>query len=128
MRVLIADDESHCRSELKHLLSEHADLEIVGEAVNGIEALEKWRSLAPEIIFLDIQMPGLTGLEVAAALDCEPVPQIIFVTAYDQHAIKAFELGALDYLLKPISAERLDQSLARALKQSAMPTNPMPAQ
>lgn len=127
-RVLIADDESHCRAELRELLREFSDYEVAGEAINGIDALEKCRQLAPEIVLLDIQMPGLTGLEVAAAIDQTPMPQIIFVTAYDQHAIRAFELGALDYLLKPASAERLGQSLARAARQRAMPDNPMPAQ
>ncbi len=126
MRVLIVDDESHCRSELKHLLADYPMLEIVGEAMNGVDALEKCRTLLPDIIFLDIQMPGLTGLEVAAAL--EQVPQIIFVTAYDQHALKAFEVGAIDYLLKPINSERLEQSISKAIKQQNLPENPMPTQ
>jgi len=115
MRVLIVDDESHCRSELKHLLMDFSQLEIVAEAVNGIDALEKCRKFNPELIFLDIQMPGLNGLEVAAAL--ETLPKLIFVTAYDQHALKAFEVGAIDYLLKPINSDRLNQSVNRVLKQ-----------
>ncbi|MFY9222051.1 MAG: LytTR family transcriptional regulator DNA-binding domain-containing protein [Blastocatellia bacterium] len=115
MRVLIVDDESHCRSELRHLLTDFSELEIVAEAVNGIDALEKCRNFNPELVFLDIQMPGLNGLEVAAAL--ENLPKLIFVTAYDQHALKAFEVGAIDYLLKPINSERLAQSIHRVLKQ-----------
>ncbi|MEW6732382.1 MAG: response regulator [Acidobacteriota bacterium] len=128
LRVLIADDESHCRAELKHLLSDDNRLIVVGEAANGIEALEQCRVLTPNILFLDIQMPGLNGMEVAAALDTQPLPQIIFVTAYDQHAIKAFELGAIDYLLKPVNAERLQHSITRVLKQQTLSNNPLPDQ
>jgi two-component system LytT family response regulator len=126
MRTLIVDDESHCRSELKHLLLDFPYIEVIGEATNGIDALEKCRSLSPELVFLDIQMPGLNGLEVATAL--EELPQIIFVTAYDQHALKAFEVGAVDYLLKPISIERLEQSITRITKQRTTKDNPMPVQ
>jgi two-component system LytT family response regulator len=127
MRILIADDEPHCRAELKYLLSSEP-VTIVAEATNGIEALEICRRLSPELVFLDIQMPGLSGLEVAAALEPDALPQLVFVTAYDQHALKAFELGAIDYLLKPVSAERLQQSIARAAKQRALPHNPMAEQ
>lgn len=114
--VLIADDESHCRLELRHLLSKYQQLTVVGEAVNGIEALEMCRSHKPDLLFLDIQMPGLNGLEAAASLGAD-APQIIFVTAYDQHAIRAFELGAIDYLLKPVDEQRLERTVERALKQ-----------
>lgn len=120
VKVLIVDDESHCRDELKHLLSAFDQLEIVGEARNGLEALELWRIIRPEIIFLDIQMPGLTGLEVAAEMGAE-IPEVIFVTAYDQHALKAFEVGAIDYLLKPIDEARLSQSVKRLLKKFVEP-------
>lgn len=117
MRILIADDESHCRLELKHLLADYSDIEVVGEALNGLQALEQTRNLTPDLLFLDINMPGLSGLEVATALDTDPLPTIVFVTAYDQHAIKAFELGAIDYLLKPITPERLEQTLTRIRKK-----------
>ncbi|MBI4854872.1 MAG: LytTR family transcriptional regulator DNA-binding domain-containing protein [Acidobacteria bacterium] len=128
MRTLIVDDESHCRSELRHLLLGFPQIEVIGEAINGIDALEKCRSLSPELVFLDIQMPGLNGLEVAAAL--EELPQIVFVTAYDEHALKAFEVGAIDYLLKPISEERLEQCINRLNRQRITLTtnNSMPVE
>jgi DNA-binding LytR/AlgR family response regulator len=122
-RILIADDESHCRLELRYLLKDEERVEIIGEAVNGIEALEMCRNLKPDILFLDIQMPGLSGLEVATSIDREELPNIIFITAYDQHALKAFEIGAIDYLLKPVSSERLEQSIERVLKQRQLANN-----
>ncbi len=112
IRALLVDDEELARDRLRRLLAEIADVEIVGEAGDGAEAMERITELSPDVIFLDIQMPGCSGLEVAAALP-EPRPRIIFCTAYDQYAIDAFELHAVDYLLKPVSRARLDKALAR---------------
>lgn len=111
MRALIVDDERLARAELTRLLAAHPEIEIAGEARNGEEALDLVAKLAPDVLFLDIQMPGLTGFEVLERLD--DVPQVIFTTAYDQYAIQAFEVSALDYLLKPIVPNRLAAALAR---------------
>lgn len=113
MKVLIAEDEQPARERLRQLFRAHPDLEVVGEAQDGEEALQKIVELKPDLVFLDIQMPGCTGLEVAASLP-SPGPRIIFCTAYDQYAIDAFELHAVDYLLKPVSRARLAQALERA--------------
>lgn len=112
MRVLIADDEAPARARLRQLLASHADVEIAGEAENGIQAMELAGEIKPDLLLLDIQMPGCTGIDVAACL-AEPRPQIVFCTAFDQHAVDAFELHAVDYLLKPISRTRLAQALDR---------------
>jgi two-component system LytT family response regulator len=111
MRTLIVDDERLARTELARLLAVHPEIEIAGEARNGEEALELIGRLAPDLLFLDIQMPGMTGFELLEQLD--DVPQVIFTTAYDQYAIQAFEVNALDYLLKPIAPNRLATALAR---------------
>lgn len=111
MRTLIIDDERLARKELTSLLQEYSEIEIVGEAANADEALELIDSLQPELLFLDIQMPGKTGFELLEVLD--NVPQVIFTTAYDEFALKAFEVNALDYLLKPIQPERLKESIAK---------------
>lgn len=114
-RALVIDDEPAARRLMKSLLLEHeAVIEVVGEAGNGREALQKIAELKPDIIFLDIQMPDLTGFEVIEQL--EHKPNIIFTTAYEQYALKAFETFSIDYLLKPIREERLAQSIAK-LKQ-----------
>lgn len=116
MRTLIIDDERLARKELISLLSPHKDIEIVGEAVNADDALEKIRQHDPELLFLDIQMPGKSGFDLLEMLD--KTPHIIFTTAYDEYALKAFEVNALDYLLKPIQPERLAESLKKlALKE-----------
>jgi two-component system, LytTR family, response regulator len=112
MRVLIVDDEAPARARLRQMLAAHADLEIVGEAETGTQAMEMAVELRPDLLLLDIQMPGSSGIDVAACLP-EPRPQVIFCTAYDQHAVDAFELHAVDYLLKPISRARLAQALDR---------------
>jgi two-component system, LytTR family, response regulator len=116
MKALIVDDERIARQELRRLLAAHPDVEIVGEARNGEEALaaiaHASQDLAPDLVFLDIQMPGMTGFELLEKLD--DVPQIIFTTAYDEYAVKAFEANALDYLMKPIAPERLAASLRKA--------------
>ena len=112
IRALLVDDEELARDRLRRLLAEASDVEIVGEAADGAEAMEQIAARSPDVVFLDIQMPGCTGLEVAASLS-DPRPHIIFCTAYDQYAIDAFELHAVDYLLKPVSRARLDKALAR---------------
>ena len=116
LRVLLVDDEAPARGRLRQLLSERSDVEIVGEAEDGVEAIERIQDVAPDVIFLDIQMPGFSGLDVAASLG-PARPAIIFCTAFDQHAIEAFEVNAVDYLLKPVDAARLEQALARAKRR-----------
>jgi two-component system LytT family response regulator len=111
MKALIVDDERIARQELRRLLAAHPEIEIAAEAHNGEQALELIGKLAPDVIFLDIQMPEMTGFEMLAKLD--DVPQVIFTTAYDEYAIKAFEVSALDYLLKPIAPARLAAAVAK---------------
>jgi two-component system LytT family response regulator len=112
MRVLIADDEAPARARLRQMLAAHADAEIVAEAETGVQAMELIAEHKPDLILLDIQMPGCSGIDVAACLPA-PRPHVVFCTAFDQHAVDAFELHAVDYLLKPISRARLAQSLDR---------------
>jgi DNA-binding LytR/AlgR family response regulator len=112
MRILIVDDEAPARERLKRLLVGLEDVEVVGEAGDGIQAVEMIERQGPDLALLDIQMPGLDGFGVVEALEDPPV--IIFVTAYDQYAIRAFEVHALDYLLKPFSRERLAKAVRRA--------------
>jgi two-component system, LytTR family, response regulator len=112
-RVLIVDDEPLARDGVRINLEEQTDFEIVGEAGNGEEAVEAIRELRPDVVFLDVQMPGLDGFGVLGALSGETLPQIVFVTAYDQFALQAFEAHALDYLLKPFDEERFLKSLDR---------------
>jgi len=115
VRVVIADDEPRARQFLERLLVEHEELEIVGVARGGAEALALVSEQHPDVVFLDIHMPDLSGLEVARHLRGEASPVIVFVTAYDQHAVEAFELAALDYLLKPIRRERLAETVRRVV-------------
>jgi two-component system LytT family response regulator len=105
MNALIVDDERLARNELRRLLEPFSTITVVGEAANADEAEEQVSKLKPDLLFLDINMPGRDGMELLEAL--EPAPHVIFVTAYDEHAVKAFELNALDYLLKPIDPDRL---------------------
>jgi two-component system LytT family response regulator len=112
MRVLIADDEAPARARLRQLLAAHPDVEIAGEAETGTQAMQLAAELKPDLMLLDIQMPGSTGIDVAACL-AEPRPRIIFCTAFDQYAVDAFELHAVDYLLKPVSRARLAKALDR---------------
>ncbi|MBC7662231.1 MAG: response regulator [Caulobacter sp.] len=112
MRALIVDDEYLARHLIREYLQGHADIEIVGECDNGLDAVRQIGALAPDLVFLDIQMPRLTGLEVLELTGRRA--GVIFTTAYDEHAIKAFELHAVDYLLKPFSRARFDDALARA--------------
>jgi two-component system LytT family response regulator len=118
MKALIVDDERLARVELRRLLAAHPEVEILGEARDGNEACDLVRKLSPDLLFLDIQMPGMTGFEVLESL--EEVPQVIFTTAYDEYAIKAFEVNALDYLMKPIAPARLAASLARVRQVSGV--------
>lgn len=113
MRVLIVDDERPARSRLRRLLESFGDVEIVGEADSGVAALEAIERLKPELVFLDVQMPTLNGFEVIRELRGPDVPLVIFVTAYDQYALKAFEVSAVDYLMKPVEPERLEKALAK---------------
>jgi two-component system, LytTR family, response regulator len=108
-RAIIIDDERLARNELRKLLLEHPEIEIVAEASNAVEGIEKIDELHPELIFLDIQMPGKTGFDMLSEL--ERAPHVIFTTAYDEYALKAFEVNALDYLLKPIDPGRLADAL-----------------
>lgn len=111
MRTLIVDDERLARKELMKLLEEHPMIEVVGEAVNADEANQMVNELNPDLLFLDIQMPGKTGFQLLEELDA--VPFVVFTTAYDEFALKAFEVNALDYLLKPIQPERLSETIAK---------------
>jgi two-component system LytT family response regulator len=114
IRTLIVDDEPIARRILRDELTSVVDVDIVGEAENGSHALRQIAELRPDLVFLDLQMPGLGGFEVIHRLPEDALPIIIIVTAYDQHAIRAFEAGALDYLLKPVSQERLEKAVDRA--------------
>jgi len=111
-RVLVVDDEAPARERLTELLAAIADVEVIGQAANGELAVEKIGELQPDVVLLDIQMPGASGLEVAAILP-RPRPKIIFCTAFDQYAVDAFELNAVDYLLKPVSRVRLARAMER---------------
>jgi two-component system, LytTR family, response regulator len=112
IRVLIADDEAPARARLRQLLASHEDVEVAGEAETGVDAMHLAVQSKPDLLLLDIQMPGCSGIDVAACLP-QPRPHIVFCTAFDQHAVDAFELNAVDYLLKPISRARLAQALER---------------
>jgi len=118
MKAVLVDDEPLARFELRRLLRAHPEIEIVGEAKDGDEALRVIREVTPEVLFLDVQMPGMTGFDLLEKIDAD-LPEVIFTTAYDQHAIKAFEVNALDYLLKPIAPERLRAALSRVRRRPA---------
>jgi two-component system LytT family response regulator len=119
IRTLIVDDEPLARRRVRQLAAEEPDLEFVGECGDGTEALAAIAEHAPDLVFLDVNMPGLDGLGVAQKLPRERAPVIIFTTAYDQHAVRAFEARALDYLLKPLTAERFRAAVARAREHLA---------
>jgi two-component system LytT family response regulator len=112
MKALLVDDERLARNELRRLLAAHADIEIVGEAVDVEDARAKVGALKPELLFLDVQMPGADGFSLLEQLE-PPLPQVIFTTAYDEFAVKAFEFNALDYLLKPVDPNRLVAALEK---------------
>jgi two-component system LytT family response regulator len=113
IRVLVVDDESPARAKLRRWIGEQPDMEIVAEATNGLTAAQLINAERPDLVFLDIQMPDITGLEVAAQLQAETAPLIVFVTAHDDHAVEAFDLGAIDYLLKPYDRSRFLRALTR---------------
>lgn len=117
IRTLIVDDEPLARERIRTLLEGEADIEVVAECANGLEALAMIQSARPELLFLDVQMPELDGFEVLQHLAHAPIPALIFVTAYDQYALRAFEVHALDYLLKPFDRERFEMALHRARQQ-----------
>ena len=114
VKTLIVDDEPVARRVLRQGLEFFPDVEVIGEAENGKEALQKIGAMAPDLVFLDLQMPVMSGFEVIRGLGSAPLPVIVIVTAFDQHAIQAFEAGAIDYLLKPVSEERLQKAVERA--------------
>lgn len=117
MKAIIIDDERLARKELLSLLENHPQIDVVDEAVNADEALEKIEAHDPDVIFLDVQMPGKTGFELLETM--ERVPQVIFTTAYDEFALKAFDVNALDYLLKPIQPDRLSESVEKIQARSS---------
>lgn len=123
MRALIVDDEAPARAKLRRLLTAEPGVEIIGEATNGREAIAAIKRSQPDIVFLDIQMPGLDGFAVADTIERDGGPYIVFVTANDQHALRAFEVGAVDYLLKPFTPERFARVLERA--KDRMTTSPV---
>ncbi|MYM32478.1 response regulator [Duganella sp. CY15W] len=125
MRALLIDDERLARAELRRLLAAHPDVEIVGEAVNAADGVQQINALKPDLIFLDVQMPGGSGFDMLEAL--EEAPEVIFTTAFDHYALQAFEVNALDYLQKPIQAARMASALQRCAARrlhiaSAMPS------
>jgi two-component system LytT family response regulator/two-component system response regulator LytT len=130
LKVIVVDDEQLARDELCYQLEHVGDLEVVAQAGNGVEAVAAIDRLEPDLVFLDVQMPGLSGFEVARRLleRDEEAPALIFVTAFDQHAIEAFEVNAVDYLLKPVEAGRLEQAVQRARRRlaSERPSQPVP--
>ncbi|HLM98003.1 MAG TPA: response regulator [Bryobacteraceae bacterium] len=117
MKALIIDDERIARQELRRLLGAHPEIEIAGDARTGEEALEAIGRLAPDVLFLDVRMPGMTGFDLLEHLD--DVPQVIFTTAYDEYALKAFEVSALDYLVKPVAPARLAAAVAKLRPRAA---------
>jgi len=119
MRVLIADDEAPARQKLRRLLSGERDVEVVGEAETGAEAVRAIREQSPDVVFLDVQMPVLDGFGVVAEVGVDAMPYVVFVTAYDEHALRAFEVRALDYLLKPVTPDRFRAMLQRVRAQLA---------
>ena len=117
IRTLIVDDESLARERIRDMLASAAQVEIIAECANGREAIEAIQTLSPDLVFLDVEMPGIDGFGVLEALSPAQIPTIIFVTAYDQYAVRAFEVYALDYLLKPFDQERFEKALDRAKSQ-----------
>ncbi len=119
IRALVVDDERLARDELCYLLESISEIEVVGQAANGYEAITATEKLRPELLFLDIQMPGLDGFQVVRQLMSRGgvMPRVIFVTAFDQYAIRAFEVNAVDYLLKPVEKARLSEAIARSRRQ-----------
>lgn len=134
MRVLIVDDEAPARARLQRLLLTHPDVRVVGQAADGADALQQVATLTPDVLLLDIQMPGISGLDVAVSLS-DPAPAVVFVSAHDHYALPAFEAAAVDYLLKPVepvrlarTLQRLRRRLARQTGDAPLPLRPPPAQ
>ena len=121
IRSIIVDDEKHSRASLKKLLKFYPQIEVIDEAADGIAAIEKIEDQKPDLVFLDIQMPGINGFEVLRALTLTPKPHIVFVTAFDQYAVKAFEVNAIDYLLKPIDENRLKITIEKVTEKGRVP-------
>jgi DNA-binding LytR/AlgR family response regulator len=120
IRALVVDDELLAREELCHLLGEAPDVEVIGQAADGVDALKMVPELEPDLVFLDVQMPGLTGFEVARRLvEADQIRPLVFVTAFGDYAVEAFSVNAVDYLLKPVDAVRLNQTLDRVRKRLA---------
>ncbi|MGE5360820.1 MAG: LytR/AlgR family response regulator transcription factor [Bacteroidales bacterium] len=120
LRAVVVDDEQLAREDLCFLLEQLGEVDVVGQAGNGVEALSTIESQRPDVVFLDVQIPGMSGFEVARRLiDAQTEAQIVFVTAYDQYAIEAFEVNAVDYLLKPVEQARLEQALHRVARRLA---------
>lgn len=117
MRTLIVDDEPHARHYLRELLEGELDVAIAGEAASGVDGLDLIRKLCPDVVFMDIQMPGLDGFELVREIETEKIPAFIFVTGYSEYAVKAFEVEAVDYLCKPFDKDRLAISLERARRR-----------
>ncbi|MCL9781371.1 two-component system response regulator BtsR [Vibrio sp. S4M6] len=125
--ALVIDDEQFAREELTELLNETGHINVIGEANNAIHGLKLINQLKPDVVFLDIQMPQVTGIDLLTMLDPDTMPHIVFVTAYDQYAIQAFEDNAFDYLLKPVDTDRLDKTVSRLLKSDQPPQNDLSA-
>jgi two-component system LytT family response regulator len=113
IRALIADDEPLAREWVRSAIADDPDLDVIGEAGDGFEAAEAIRRLKPDLVFLDVQMPGLDGFGVLEALSPEEIPAVVFITAFDQYAVRAFEAQAVDYLMKPFSRERVEEAVRR---------------
>lgn len=126
IRAVLVDDEPTAREVLREEFESLPDVEIVGEAGDGLEAIKQIRSLKPDLVLLDLEMPGMDGFEVVARLDDSTLPCIVVVTAYDQHALRAFEVGAVDYLLKPVAEDRLARSVERVRRFRSL--GPAPGQ
>src|SRR5580692_5331989 len=120
IRVLIADDEPLARRGVRQLLAPHADMTVVGESRNGPETLRALETLAPDLLFLDVQMPEMDGFEVLRARGVDRMPAVVFVTAHDQFAVRAFETQALDYIVKPLNAARFEAVLQRVRQRLLM--------
>src|SRR5689334_23374416 len=123
IKAIIIDDERLARSELRKLLMDFPEIEVVAEAANAGEGVEKIENINPDLIFLDIQMPGKTGFDMLAELD--KAPNVIFTTAYDEYALKAFEVNALDYLVKPVEPKRLADAIQKLHMQEERDLNPI---
>lgn len=119
LRVVLVDDEHLARERMRDLAAEHPDLEIAGEAATGPDAVVRIDELRPDFVLLDIALPTMNAFEVLSCLECEPLPLIVFMTAYDEHAVRAFEVHAIDYLLKPVERERFAEAMQRVRQRVA---------